>query len=255
VLTLDGPAPRAFSARALLTPLVVLALYGLLLALFDPVPATVVAMVMLVGSALAYDLAPWMRRRRRTARLPQLVEQWCPAERAGARRRGAGLGLTTGPAGQEVVVADGFGFEAWLPGPCLGGLASLLVLDDAGPWGLLALDRDQRPLLTLPARDWVGRTGALASLAAAVSGWGIVVSEATKPRAPYADGRRLSRVTSSTLDVRGSLVSMFVNGVCTPLFWIVTGFGTDSLGLADCWWAVGAGLLLFRLGMRWRRVL
>jgi hypothetical protein len=56
----------------------------------------------------------------------------------------------------ELVVCDGTGWEAWMPGPQLGGVGAVLVGRDAAerPWVLLFIDRDEQVVLTLSAAAW-----------------------------------------------------------------------------------------------------
>jgi hypothetical protein len=80
----------------------------------------------------------------------------------------------------ELVVCDGTGWEARLAGPRLGGVGAVLVgRDEAGrPWVLLFIDRDEQVVLTLAAASWGVAGDGVASLGAALSPAGLIVTGA-----------------------------------------------------------------------------
>jgi hypothetical protein len=80
----------------------------------------------------------------------------------------------------EVVVRDGTGWEARVPGPHLGGVGAVVVARDqqGRPWSLLLVDRDDQVLLSLGAAAWGVTADSMAGLGAALAPAGLVVTGA-----------------------------------------------------------------------------
>jgi hypothetical protein len=86
------------------------------------------------------------------------------------------LGVVDG----ELVVRDGTGWEARLPGPRMGGVGAVVVARDEAdrPWAVLLVDREEQVLLTLSAAGWCVDTDTVAPLGAALAPAGLVVTGA-----------------------------------------------------------------------------
>lgn len=247
---LDPPLARGYAGAVMAMPLVVLAAYCVLLTTITTAAATAVAVVLLALMPL-FDLALLPGRYRRTAALPSLAATWWPAQPAGRSRTGAGIGLVEGVAGVELVMADGYGWEGWWPGPELGGAASLVVASAGGHrWGLVLHDRDQRVLQVLALRDWAGRDGSVESLAAA--GLGLPVSTADRAETIQQAGRSLAR-RSAHYDIATALGATVYTGIVCGLFFAAA-LVADLRAEQAVFLATGAALLVLRLALRWRRV-
>jgi hypothetical protein len=81
---------------------------------------------------------------------------------------------------EELVVCDGRGWEARIPGPQLGGVGAVLLgRDDAGrPWVMLFIDRNEQVVLTLPAASWGIADDDGAGLRTALVSAGLIVTGA-----------------------------------------------------------------------------
>lgn len=191
---------------AVLLGFAALVLAGLSLFIAHQPAASLVVLAIGLVSPVAADLAAWWLRRRRTRRLPRHLGAWWRASPDGHAVPGRGMGLRTGPGGQELVVPDGHGSECWLAGPACGGAAGLVAVSaEAGraPWALLLYDRTERLLAGLPGRDWVGgaaATGELAApamkeLAAAARGLGLELSAATEAPQPMMPSRERAKAS------------------------------------------------------------
>ena len=264
LLILDTPLNRPYGYAVLGTPLLLLALYGVLLALL-PTAVTTGVTVALLALTPIYELVPLRARYLRTDGLPAKASSWWPAQPAGPAVRGAGLGIVSGVAGNELVVADGHGWEFWAPGPALGGMASLVVAtDDAGrPWGLIIYDREQRAIEVLGAHDWIARPGSVDALSIATAGMGLVVSTAALPAQPLPNMPdipnmpKMPRVRPrSRTDLPPGDASLGAMVFTAMLSWPFAAVALeyhlflDSIAFA----ALAAALLLLRFLLRFRRV-
>lgn len=247
---LDPPLRRGYAGSVLGTPLLILAAYCVALATAPTAVATAVAVALLLLMPI-YDVVLLPRRYRRTAALPSLASVWWPAQPLDGPRTGAGIGLVDGVAGQELVLADGFGWEGWFPGPGLGGAASLVVVTAGGrSWGLVLHDRDQRILQVLAVRDWAATDEAVESLAGA--GLGLPVSTAAREETAQLSGRALAR-RSAGHDIATSMGATVYTAIVCILF-STAAMVADLNAEQAVFLGTGAALLVLRFGLRWRRV-
>ena len=118
---------------------------------------------------------------------------------AAAGRDAPALGVVD----DELVVSDGTGWEARMPGPRLGGVGAVVVARDVAgqPWAVLLVDRDEQVVLTLPAAEWgIDGDDAAARLGTALAAAGLVVTGAQidPPVAARIDAASPSTTTAIT---------------------------------------------------------
>ena len=247
-LALDPPVDRSKAMRFLLPPVLLLAAYWVLLATIPTAVATALAGGLLVLSAVAADLPPWRARVRRVRDLPGGARSWW----ASGSRVGAGIALVPGVLGEEVVLADGRGWEAWFPAPSAGGAASLVLATDAAgaPWAALVYDAAQRLLELVPADDWAP----FHDLDAGASAMGLRASTAVRDHPELVSGAAAARAARSPIDSAAGLGATQLTGILTALF-ALTALVDLLLADAVVLLGVGAGLLVSRLLLRRRTIL
>lgn len=189
--------PYTFVALAFIAS-VLLLLAGIFVGLAGDLAAGLAVIGACLVLPAAADLLAWVRRRRRVHELPGQLDAWWPA--APARGvSGRGLGVRAGPAGQEIVIADGHGGECWLPGPECGGAAGIVAArgdSEQLPWALLLYDRGERILASLPGAEWLSGLASLQNLADAAGQLGMRVTPASQEPQPLAASRDRDRAAA-----------------------------------------------------------
>ncbi len=201
-----------------------------------------------LGVPPAADLAAWWRRRRRVRRLPRQLAGWWAARPAGRAVPGRGIGRRAGPAGEELVLADGHGWEAWLAGPDAGGMAGLAGMrpgPDAPPWGLVLYDREERLLAGLRADEWAA--GPDADLAAQLAPLGLAVPAVVQPAETLVRSRDRAVAARSVTDLWTGLAGTRLSLTLTIPFAVATlAARAWATGGVLAGWAVLVGVTRFR---------
>lgn len=261
----EVPAPARFelAARPGCTALAALAIGGAALAagaiclVLHAKTAGLVLAGIGLGLPPAADLAAWWRRRRRVRRLPRQLADWWPARPAGRAVPGRGIGRRAGPGGDELVLADGHGWEAWLAGPGAGGMAGLADMrpePDAPPWGLVLYDREERLLVSLRAADWAaGPDAGLpdAGLPARLAPLGLAVPTVVAPAQALVASRDRAVAARAVTDLWTGLAgTRFALTLSIPLAVATLIAQAWATGGALAGWAVLTGVVRFRARRR-----
>lgn len=246
--------PGATMLALLLSVVIVLAAGIICLVLGARTPGLLLGGIGLVVPPVA-DLGAWWRRRRRVRRLPRQLAGWWPARPAGRAVPGRGIGHRAGPGGEELVLADGHGWEAWLTGPAAGGMAGLAAMRagaSAQPWGLVLYDREERLLIGLRASDWAA--GPDTDLAAQLAPLGLAVPAVVRSAEVLVPSQDRAVAARNPADMWLGLGATRYALTLTIMFTIVALLARAWPGLAVlAGWAVLVGTTRF-LGRR-RRVL